>query len=228
MPLTTLFHASISTSDFDPAFTVLTRLPVDSSTALVPAFLDALLAEDDFNRALDLPWPPKLLPHVEGFLTQEASKPHITTLHNPSAPQYNKLLAAWRMRFLDYRGAAAALLAHLQRVQKIKRSSFMRGEDDEIISTYLSVINLLACCGGEDEAWVLTDTFDEVKPKSKAEKHDEIKKKRKLVTIKDVRARYQKELDHRSMLATGRWAFGTDGARDEDGEDAMDVDEGEQ
>ena len=228
MPLTRLFHASTSTSDFDTAFTVLTRLPMDNSSTLVPAFLDSLLAAEEFNHALNLPWPPKLLSHVESFLAQKASKPPTTNLYNPSAPKYNKLLAAWHMRRLDYRSAAAALLAHLQRLQKLKRASSWRNEDDEIISTYLSVINLLACCGGGDEAWVLTDTFDEIIPKSRGPKLDESKKKRRLVTIKDVRARYQKELDRRSMLENGKWAFGLDGTGDEDTEDAMDIDVAEE
>lgn len=107
----------------------------------------------------------------------------------------------------------------------------MRGESDDIITTYLSVINLLACCGEEDEAWVLTDSFDGAQTKSqgarKDDKKDGVKKKRFLVTIKDVRAEYQKELDRRSMLENGRWGFGLDGADDEDGEDRMNVDDGE-
>ena len=227
MPIKTLFHACVSTSDFDSAFTALTRLPNDNASELIPAFLTALLAEDDFNKALDLPWPPRLLPHIESFLAQKASKASVVVFYNASAPQYEKLLAAWRMRYLDFRGAAAALLAHLQRVQKSRRMSSMRGESDEIITTFLSIINLLACCGGEDEAWVLTDAFYEVHSRARAMPKDEIKKKRTLVTIKDVRARYQKELDRRSMLETGRWTFGLDGAGDEEEEDLMDVDEGE-
>ena len=226
MPLTTLFHACVSTSDFDSAFTALTRLPIDSASELIPAFLTALLAEDQFNKALDLPWPPRLLTHIESFLAQKASKVPVAVLYNASAPQYNKLLAAWRLKFLDYRGAASALLAHLQRVQKPRKLSSVRGESDEIITTFLSIINLLACCGGEDEAWVLTDTFYEVHPRAEAMLKDEIKRKRALVTIEDVRARYQKELDRRSMLENGRWGFGLDGAGDEEEEDLMDVDEG--
>ena len=102
----------------------------------------------------------------------------------------------------------------------------MRSESGEIITTFLNIINLLACCGGEDDAWVLTDAFYEVHPRAKAMPQDEIKKKRALVTIKDVRARYQKELDRRSMLENGKWGFGLDGAGDEEEEDLMDVDEG--
>ena len=228
-PLTALFHASISISDFDSAFSVLTRLPIDDASALLPAFLTKLLSEDEFSRALDLPWPPRLLPHIEGFLAQKATKTSTVAFQGVSAPQYNKLLAAWRMRYLDYRGAAAALLVHLQRVQKLSRRSVIRGESDEIITTYLSVINLLACCGDEDEAWLLTDAFDGAQIKTqgarKDDKKDAVKKKRHLVTIKDVRAEYQKELDRRSMLENGRWGFGLDGAEDEYGEDPMNIDD---
>ena len=230
-PLTTLFNASVSTSNFDSAFSVLTRLPVDEPPGLLPAFLTALLAEDEFDRAFDLPWPPNLIPLIEGFLTQKASKSSTATFYNPSAPQYNKLLAAWRMKYLDYRGAAAALLAHLKCVQKSSRSFLMRGENDEIVTTYLNVINLLACCGGEDEAWVLTDAFDEVRLNTKGVQKDEIKRKRTLVTIKDVRAGYQKELDRRSMLENGRWGFGLGVGDEEENDDddggGMGVDEGE-
>lgn len=228
-PLTALFHASISTSDFDSAFSVLTRLPTDDASELLPAFLTKILSEDEFSRALDLPWPPRLLPHIECFLAQKATKFSTVAFHSPSAPLYTKLLAAWRMRYLDYRGAAAALLVHLQRVQKLSRKSFMRGESDEIITTYLSVINLLACCGEEDEAWVLTDTFDGVGTKAQEARKDDqragVEKNRFLVTLKDVRAEYQRELDRRSMLENGRWGFGLDGA--DDGGDGMDVDDGD-
>jgi len=110
------------------------------------------------------------------------------------------------------------------------------GGTDEVLATYLNIINLLACAGeGEAEAWVLSDAWEEVgggkkaggkETEGKGVRKGE-KKKRKLVTIKDVRAGYQRELDRRSVLESGRWGFGLDGVGDEEGEgEGMDV-EGE-
>lgn len=104
------------------------------------------------------------------------------------------------------------------------------------MGTYLNIINLLACAGEDEEkeAWVLTDAWEDVGGgKPAAGKEPEGKKgtrkggkKRTLVTIKDVRAGYQRELDRRSVLESGRWGFGLDGVGEEeegDGE-GMDVD----
>lgn len=54
------------------------------------------------------------------------------------------------MRHLGYRGTVATLLTQLQRVEKSKRNSSV-GENDEIINTYLSVINPLSCCDDEND-----------------------------------------------------------------------------
>lgn len=68
------------------------------------------------------------------------------------------------------------------------------------------MINLLACVPGD--GWVLSGGDDA---------EDGIGgKKRKLVTIKDVRKEYQDELDRRSMIENGRFGFGyADGEGDE-------------
>lgn len=74
------------------------------------------------------------------------------------------------------------------------------------------MINLLACVPGD--GWVLSGGEDA---------DDGIGigiggKKRKLVTIKDVRKEYQDELDRRSMIENGRFGFGYadgEGERDE-------------
>lgn len=106
------------------------------------------------------------------------------------------------------------------------------GETDEIIATYLNAINLLACVGEkeDEDAWVLTDAFGGLDGKTEKGNDLKKKKKRKVITIKDIRAAYQKELDRRSVLENGRWGFGFDGTGEEemevDGieEDGMDVD----
>lgn len=115
-----------------------------------------------------------------------------TLLVEQKKPQ---ILAAWRLYRQDYRGAAAALLPPLQAAQARSK----RG-DDGLENNYLAVINLLACAG-EGNGWVLSEDVSG-------------KGKRKIVEIKDVRAQYQKELDRRSVMEGGRFAF-VGGGRDE-------------
>ena len=109
-----------------------------------------------------------------------------------------KILAAWRLHHHDFRGAAAALLPSLHAAQARAKSG-----DDELENQYLAVINLLAC-GGEGNGWVLSEDGSGTG-------------KRKIVEITDVRARYQKELDRRSVIEGGRFGFVGGGA------DEMDV-----
>lgn len=70
------------------------------------------------------------------------------------------------------------------------------------------VINLLACAGDD---WVLSSGDDGVGKMGKAEK-------RKVVTVADVRKRYQDELDRRSVIEGERFEFGYG-----DGGDEMDI-----
>jgi len=57
------------------------------------------------------------------------------------------------------------------------------------------LINTLACCG-KDEGWILAPVEGQGGPK------------RKIVTLEDVRREYQAELDRRSEIVQGRFAFG--------------------
>ncbi len=121
-------------------------------------------------------------------------------LSSPKSKATPKILAAWRLHHNDFRGAAAALLSPLQAAQaKVKRSA------DGLEDDYLAVVNLLACAG-KDNGWVLSADASG-------------KAKRRVVTIGDVRGGYQRELDRRSVIESGR--FGFVGRKDE-GEE-MDV-----
>jgi len=59
------------------------------------------------------------------------------------------------------------------------------------------LINTLACCG-KDEGWILAPVVSQGRPR------------RKIVTLEDVRREYQSELDRRSEIVQGRFAFGRD------------------
>jgi len=193
--LTSLFQASLQTTDFSTATSALTRHPHPET--LLPSFMTSLLKTPNaLPQLLSLSFPPTLHPHIDDILSAPQTK---------ASP---KILSAWRLHHNDYRGAAAALLPPLQAAHaKPKRN--VGGLENE----YLAVINLLACAG-RDNSWVLS------RESSTNEKGVVgVKGKRKVVTIEDMRGLYQRELDRRSVIEGGRFGFA--GGVDEG--DEMDV-----
>lgn len=81
---------------------------------------------------------------------------------------------------------------------------------------YLALINLLACAGKEN-GWVLSEGDGGALRMA----NHAVEEKRKVVTIEDVRRAYQKELDTRSVIESGRFGFGVGGGERE--EDEMDM-----
>ncbi|KAL8905983.1 MAG: hypothetical protein Q9207_002314 [Kuettlingeria erythrocarpa] len=213
--LTALFHSSVQTSDVETAFTALICLPRHDQTHLLPSLVKILLATPNGSKQLlDLPWPPHLLPAIDAYLAHDKPSQLKPSEKPPvSLEQQRKLLAAWRLRHGDFRGAAAALYPQMAQVkQKGTRGaeSVLRfklpSEGDEVGSRrldelYLTVINLLACIGSEEsdthekrsEAWLLSAVDGG---------------KRRVVSIEDVRKGWQKELDRRSVVEGGKWGFG--------------------
>ena len=113
------------------------------------------------------------------------------------------------MHHNDFRGAAAALLPSLQASQaRAKRTA---NDDGGLETEYLIAINLLTCAGKEN-AWVLSGGIGDGEQKVNRQGPEA---KRKIVTVEDVREAYQKELDRKSVIEGGRFAFG--------GVDAVDV-----
>lgn len=84
------------------------------------------------------------------------------------------------------------------------------------------LINTLACCGA-DEGWILAEPVEGAAQLMKEGKigkgaRGEVRRaKRRIVTLEDVRREYQAELDRRSEIVQGRFAFGVGGG------EAMDV-----
>ncbi|KAL8830259.1 MAG: hypothetical protein Q9170_005811 [Blastenia crenularia] len=223
--LTSLFNSSLQTSDIQSAFTALTRLPQRDQLILLPTIVKALLdLSDGPKQLLGLPWPSHIHPAIDAYLSNDQSSQKISSkrVTNPIERQ-RKILAAWRLKNGDFRGAAAALYPQLQTTKKQKHKfgavSKFRAEGSggdgvegfeakRTDESYLSVINLMACIGGENdsagwmdgksakdgEAWLLSFNGDDGK--------------RKVVTISDVRKGWQKELDRRSVIEGGRWGFG--------------------
>lgn len=112
------------------------------------------------------------------------------------------------MHHNDFRGAAAALLPDLRQAQLQSQHRPKRSAEREMDEIYLMVINLLACAG-KDEGWVLSGgsasriAGDGVGGFGKPEGA-----RRKVTTLQDVREEYQKELDRRSVIESGRYDFG--------------------
>lgn len=199
--LTSLFHASLNTTDIPTAFSALIRHPNPKET-LLSALLRKLLSDQSLTQTLlTLPFPPKLHDTIDSILVSA----------QPPAP---KVLAAWRMHHDDFRGAAAALLPSLQHQQRAARSGRPllqragKGAETEksLDESYLSVINLLACAG-EGEDWLLSGGGSGDRSGGRAGGGGG-GAKRELITLHDVRASYQRELDRRSILETGRFEFG--------------------
>ncbi|MCJ1267256.1 hypothetical protein MMC22_007141 [Lobaria immixta] len=202
--LVSLFHASLSTYDFSTAFSALCRHP--NPTTLVPSLVVSMLSNNETSRLLSFPFPPTLHPAVDAFLLRKAQSSVLEPNESSRIPKYYNILSAWRLRHNDFRGAAAALLERLQRLQKLSTRAGQSNDGGEgVIEGYLAVINLLACAG---EGWVLSGGDEGAKIGNG--------EKRRVVTIKDVRKGYQDELDRRSMIENGRFGFGyTNGEEDE-------------
>lgn len=170
-----------------------------------------MLSNGETAQLLSFPFLPTLHSAIDAFLLKRARSTSLEPNPPDSSPKYYEILSSWRLDHKDFRGAAAALLERLQRLQKLSAKPGRLAESgDALLQGYLSVINLLACVPGD--GWVL----------SGGEDADDVigigGKKRKLVTIKDVRKEYQDELDRRSMIENGRFGFGYsdgEGERDE-------------
>lgn len=143
--LTSLFQASLQTTDFPTAYSALTRHP--SPSTLLPSLIQAIMSTPNaLPQLLALPFPVNLHEKIDALLVEQ-KKP--------------KILAAWRLHHQDFRGAAAALLPPLRAAQaRAKRG------DDGLENQYLTVINLLACAG-EGKGWVLSEDVDGGKGKRK-------------------------------------------------------------
>ena len=180
---TSLFQASLQTTDFSTAYSALSQHP--NPETLLPSFISALVTTPHaLPQLLSFPFPPDLHSKIDAILS------------SPNSKATPKILSAWRLHHHDFRGAAAALLPPLQASQTQAKQTSNGLEDD-----YLTIINLLACAGSNN-GWVLNTKVKGGKVGIGG------KAKRTVVTIGDVRGGYQEELDRRSVIESGRFGFG--------------------
>ena len=127
-----------------------------------------------------------------------------------------KILYAWRLRHGDHRGAAAILIERLEarRQRQATAKSRVGGgqkEAEKALDEYLVGINALAMVGGEEGGWVFVEGT---------------KGERKVVTLGDLRDRYQEEMDRVGILEMGRFEFLENMGDDaEDEEEDVDMEE---
>ncbi|KAG9745590.1 hypothetical protein KCU72_g14762, partial [Aureobasidium melanogenum] len=206
--LTRVFNASLQICRYKPAFDALLVLgnPVLRKTSL-QALLQSLIATNRISTLLSLPFPEYLLPEVDDILLSLARK-HLSfsPTPTPGQPQYHQVMYTWRIHNNDFRGAAEILFERLQRLRHSTAKVF-EPDDETLVEAYLVLINTLACCG-KDEGWILAERVEEEyqRGKSVSASHG---KKRRIVTLEDVRKEYQAELDRRSEMQQGRFALTT-------------------
>ena len=205
--LKSLFTASLQTGDFTTAHSALTRHP--SPQTLLPDFITKTLSTPGGPPLLlTLSWPQNLHRPIDNLLQQLAEP---------------KQLAAWRLHHDDFKGAAAALLPSLNTLQARARRS--AADEEKLENEYLTIINLLECAGREN-AWVFSRGSSGVEEQRNNHRRGSHvapeREKRRVVTLDDLREAYQKELDRRSAVEGGRYAF-ANGNIDEGDGDVMDL-----
>ncbi|KAI5245957.1 hypothetical protein E4T42_06584 [Aureobasidium subglaciale] len=201
-----VFNASLQICRYKTAFEALVMFtnPVHRKTSL-KALLQSLIASNRIDTLLSLPFTEQFLPEVDDILLSLARK-HLSfsPTPTPGRPQYHQVMYTWRIHNNDFRGAAEILFERLQRLRHSTAKVF-EPDDETLVEAYLVLINTLACCG-KDEGWILAERVEEEyqRGKSVSAKHN---KKRKIVTLEDVRKEYQAELDRRSEMQQGRFAL---------------------
>ncbi|MCJ1245029.1 hypothetical protein MMC30_002230 [Trapelia coarctata] len=206
--LARLFHAALSIPDYEIAYSALVRY---TNAALRENALKRMVNEmvqgGYIDELLALPWA-GLRQEIDDILTEHAKiEGDAAGLSGTDSVPYYKILYAWRICQGDMRGAAAVMVERLEgRKERGRRKFGARREMNAVLEDYLVAINAFALVG-EDEGWVLVGGR-------------EVGKKRKVVTVGDVRKSFQEELDRRSVLESGRFGI-VGGADDEEEGDAM-------
>ncbi|KAI9711627.1 MAG: hypothetical protein M1812_007150 [Candelaria pacifica] len=202
--LSRLFHSSIQISRFDQAYTAMTQYTdITLQTSALSTLLTRMISQNATQHLLSLPFV-GLHSTVDMIISSLSTK----VLSLTSGPQYHKVLYSWRISRGDYRGAAEVLLERLQHLHSFtQRGKGTEQENEALQKEYLALMNLLACVEPA-QAWILA--------KGSGKEEGQQGKKRKVVTLDDVRRGYQKELDRVAMIEGNMFSFGGGG-------DEMDV-----
>jgi len=166
--------------------------------------VETCIKQDATTTLLALPFTTEHAAHADAVLLEMARK-SLASGATAKIP-HHQILYAFRTGHANYRGAAEILWEYLERLRHGENHQQQDPEDETLIQAYLLLINTLACCG-KGEGWLLADPITGV---------HEPDRKRKLVTLDEVRREYSAELDRRSDMLQGRFPLVGGG-------DAMDV-----
>lgn len=196
-----IFDAALKTNQFSLAFSTLTNhSEISHRDAALRTWILAVLNAQQLNTLLESSYDENGLVAAADNILDELAAGIASQSDVPRAtvPHY-KILYAFRLRQNDLRGAGSALW---DRLQHIKHSSDagLRGQDvdAEVAECYLALINCLSLVTPE-QAWLL------YRPLAKANTEAQ---KRRVVTLVEIRAAWQVELDRVADLAAGRFAIG--------------------
>lgn len=190
-----LFTSLVETGRFGEAFNALSGI---TEKPLRSANLGKLIRACTDKNLVDVLLK---LPFEQGDLVREADAILLGLAKKSLASGSGKIpfyqiLYAFRTQQSDFRGAAEILHEYLERLRYTQAKHGIIDPDEEtLIQAYVLLINTLACCG-EEEAWLLADPIEGVHGSGK---------KRRLVTIADIRKEYEAELDKRSDIRQGRF-----------------------
>ncbi|KAI9727028.1 MAG: hypothetical protein M1834_008554 [Cirrosporium novae-zelandiae] len=167
--LSRLFNSALQTQSYTLAYSALSQIPI---MALQKSCLTSLITHTVTHNAtselLALPFANEILNHhVDTTLEGLAKK----VLDLDAAPEWHRVLASYRIKRGDFRGAAEVIWDRLQRLPVLggkRRRSVgtkrrIRGNTDqdqnpeeEVLREYRTIINLLSLVS-KDQAWIFAE-----------------------------------------------------------------------
>ncbi|KAK5121028.1 hypothetical protein LTR85_005812 [Meristemomyces frigidus] len=197
--LNRLFNALVQTGRFGHAYEALVQIEgAPMKSAGLKKVLDACVKQDAVPVLLELPFEGEMAREADGVLMHMARKGMRDGTSSAVATPAYQILYAFLTQRADFRGAAEVLYEHLERLRNTPAHHAVQDPEDETLTqVYVLLINTLACCG-EKDAWLLAEPIAGVHREGR---------KRRLVTLADLRREYTAELDKRSDMLHGRFAL---------------------
>lgn len=179
------------------------------------SLLSDLSAHSHVPTLLSLAFPPELTDEVDAYLAAQASQAATASLSDSPSKTvaHHRVLYSWRIGRDDYRGAASCLWERLQAL----RQGAEAGESEEVAELFLALLNVLALVE-PDQAWILTrppsarvTNAHQARAAGGEGRQDEVvpRAKRRIVTVEEVRALWQEELDRMADAEAGRFPVPT-------------------
>ncbi|RKF83164.1 Nucleoporin NUP120 [Golovinomyces cichoracearum] len=195
-----LFEAALQTTRYELAHSTLALITNTSLQYLSLSTLVTRICEtSNTTNLMKLPFF-GLQDKVDDILCQKCQ--NITDVS--SGIPYHKILYAWRIKYNNFRGAAAILLDRLRRLQLSKDADDMVESyqlETPVTQLYISIINTL-CCVDPKQAWILFETEG-----LESHPHQGQLPKRKVITLSDLRKEYQAELDRLAAIHSNQIQF---------------------